>query len=327
MILVTGGAGFIGSVLVQQLNNAGRDDIIVVDRLKDTTKWLNLRSKKYEQYIHSEDFFHNTSLISRISLILHMGACSSTSEADMDYLMKNNVEYSKRLFEIATVQKIPIIYASSAATYGDGSLGFSDDHQMVTKFLPINRYGYSKQLFDEWVLKQKRYPPFWCGLKFFNVYGPCEYHKGDMRSVVFKAFEQIEENGSVKLFKSYRDEYEDGKQLRDFIYVLDIAKAIMMIIDQKMISPHSGIYNMGTGEARSFNDLVSATFKAQDIPPKIEYIDMPCEMRSRYQYFTQAKMDKFLNLFPDFEFTNLEVGITDYVQNYLMNENRYFKRI
>lgn len=319
MILVTGGAGFIGSVLIKRLNMAGREDILIVDRLRDSSKWKNLPGLKYSTYLHSDDFFEEKSngIVSGISFIFHIGACSDTTETDMDFLMKNNVDYSKKLFNIARREKIPFVYASSAATYGDGSLGYSDSHELVDKLLPINRYGYSKQLFDQWVLKQDGIDNMlWFGLKFFNVFGPNEYHKGKMRSIVLKAFEQINENGKVNLFKSHRDDFGDGEQLRDFVYVMDVVNLMEKFMG--LYDPcKSGIYNIGTGTERSFNHLVASVFSALNRDILIEYIDMPENLKGQYQYYTKAEMKKIKNLFPDFKFRSLEEGVSDYVNGYL----------
>ena len=327
MILVTGGAGFIGSVLVGELNKQGREDIIIVDRLSDTEKWKNLRNLKYEEYIHADELFLAEygygEIFESVTAIYHMGACSATTEMDMDYLMKNNVLYSKNLFNIATELDIPFIYASSAATYGDGDLGYSDSHDGISKLKPLNPYGYSKQLFDEWILKQVHKPSTWFGLKFFNVYGPNEYHKEDMRSLVHKAFGQIEDSGKVRLFKSHKDGFEDGKQLRDFIYVVDVVNAMIPMMDSKL-GEHSGIFNLGTGKAGSFYDLAVATFKAMGKTPNIEFFDMPERLRKQYQYFTEADMNKFNKVFPEFKFQNLEEGVTDYVKSFLLKEDQNY---
>lgn len=324
MILVTGGAGFIGSVLVKELNKLGHSDIVIVDRLKDTDKWKNLRELKYRDYYHADEFLssENEDLFSELTCIFHMGACSATTERDMDYLMKNNVYYTQSLFEMARNLDIPFIYASSAATYGDGELGYSDNHETVSKLRALNPYGYSKQLVDEWILKQKEKPKHWFGVKFFNVYGPNEYHKGDMRSLVHKAYGQILTDGKVRLFKSHKEGFKDGEQLRDFVYVVDVVKAMIEMMKPE-VKKHSGIYNLGSGKARSFFHLVEATFKALEKTPNIEFIDMPLSIRNQYQYFTEADMKKFQTVFPQFKFHSLEEGVTDYVKNFLMTDRHY----
>lgn len=324
MIIVTGAAGFIGSVLATELNRAGYDDLVLVDRLRDGEKWRNLRGVKFREYIHADDLFEPGVIdeLGEVQAIFHMGACSSTTERNVDYLMSNNVEFSKALFQWATQAGIPFIYASSAATYGDGLNGYDDDHESIDKLRPLNAYGWSKQVFDQWVLKQKSTPPRWYGVKFFNVFGPNENHKDDMRSLVSKAHEQILETGSVRLFKSHRDDYNDGEQLRDFVYVVDVVKA-MLEMWQLGLDGHSGLYNMGTGQERSFKDLVTATFKAMGREPSIDYIDMPESIRDQYQYYTRASMLKFVNLIPTFKFHTLESAVADYVKNYLVN-NKYY---
>jgi ADP-L-glycero-D-manno-heptose 6-epimerase len=324
MIIVTGAAGFIGSCIVKSLNDQGRRDIICVDRLEEDNKWLNLRGLYYSQYIQADDFIQEEVLESLfefndIEAVFHMGACSSTTEKDVDYLMYNNVEYSKMLLSMCTDFDVPIVYASSAATYGAGEHGYSDDEDTTDKLMPLNAYGYSKQLVDEWILRQSETPSRWFGVKFFNVYGPNEYHKGNMKSVVCQGFHQIKETGKVKLFKSYKEGFVDGGQLRDFVYVKDCVRAMLALIQSE--TAESGIYNLGTGVARSFADLARATFSAMGVKENIEYIEMPESLRDQYQYYTQAKMDKLYQALPDFKFMSLEVGVKDYVQNHLMQTN------
>jgi ADP-L-glycero-D-manno-heptose 6-epimerase len=322
MIVVTGAAGFIGSVLVKHLNDLGHQDLVLVDDFGTDNRYLNLRGLKYSEFINIDNFFahHIWKAPVKIEAIYHMGACSDTTELNMDFLLKNNVHYTNQIFELCSKHKIPVCYASSAATYGSGENGYDDDHKKIEKLRPLNKYGYSKQLSDEWVLSQKKTPPKWFGVKFFNVYGPQEYHKGKMSSVVFQAFNQIKTDGKVKLFKSYKKGFKDGEQLRDFVYVVDVVKAMVGLINSK--AP-SGIYNLGTGHARSFHDLVKATFKAMDKKPNIEFIEMPNELKNQYQYFTEAKMKKLHLALPKFKFHSLEEGISDYVKNYLNNEHQY----
>jgi len=295
---------------------------VIVDKLEDSIKWKNLRGIKYLEYIHADELFNGDydDLISETDLIFHMGACSATTEMNMDFLMKNNVAYSQALFRFAASKNIPFIYASSAATYGAGELGYGDDHENIPNLMPLNPYGYSKQLFDEWVLKEEAKPDHWFGFKFFNVFGPNEYHKEEMRSLVHKSFEQIKSSGKVKLFKSHRPDFKDGEQLRDFIYVKDVVRVMIELADPDK-AELSGIYNLGTGVARSFLDLSKATFIALGLTPNIEFIDMPKELQTQYQYYTKAESQKLIKALNGFEFTSLEDGIQDYVQNFLMKNN------
>ena len=322
MILITGGAGFIGSVLAKSLNELGHHDLVIVDKLEDSIKWKNIRGIKYLDYIHADELFNGEydDLIANTDMIFHMGACSSTTEMNMDFLMKNNVAYTQALFRFAATKNIPFIYASSAATYGAGECGYDDNHESIPNLMPLNPYGYSKQLVDEWILKEEARPDHWFGLKFFNVFGPNEYHKEEMRSLVHKSFEQIKSTGKVKLFKSHRPDFKDGEQLRDFIYVKDVVRVMIeLALPEKAI--HSGIYNLGTGKARSFLDLTKATFNAMAINTNVEFIDMPESLRDQYQYYTQAEVKKLKSVLPDFKFMELETAITDYVQNNLMKVN------
>jgi ADP-L-glycero-D-manno-heptose 6-epimerase len=323
MILVTGAAGFIGSVIVKHLNDLGQEDILVCDHFESGDKWKNLRDLKYTAFVQVEDLFAHEiwKKVGGIKAIYHMGACSDTTELNMDFLYKNNTEYSNRLLTLAAEKNIPIVYASSAATYGAGEQGYFDDHAGMPSLKPLNKYGYSKQLTDEWILKQKKKPKVWFGVKFFNVFGPHEYHKGKMSSVVYQSFNQIKDVGEVKLFKSHRPDYKDGEQLRDFVYVKDVVKAMIELIAAGVKKPTiSGIYNLGTGEARSFHDLVKATFKSMEKKPKITFIDMPGELRNQYQYYTQAEMAKFKRALPKFKFMKLEDAVNDYVTKHLMKE-------
>lgn len=314
MIIVTGAAGFIGSCVVRSLNEAGRSDIVIVDNISETDKWMNMRNKKYIKYVHKSRFLEELPTYENVEAIVHMGAQSSTTERDFDYLWENNFEYTKALWNYCAEKHISFIYASSAATYGDGSLGFND-RMDIDKLLPLNGYGYSKQLFDLWVKHQaKSFPAQYCGLKFFNVYGPNEYFKGSMASMVFHGFNQIKETGKVKLFKSCNPNYADGGQLRDFVYVKDICKVIMWLLVNKHVS---GLFNVGTGRAQSFAELAEATFHALDLEPNIEYIDMPEKLRGKYQYYTKAEMSKLYDAGYPFEFMDVENGVHDYVQSHL----------
>lgn len=314
MIIVTGGAGFIGSCVVRSLNEAGRSDIVIVDNISETDKWMNMRNKKYIKYVHKSKFLEELPTYENVEAIVHMGAQSSTTERDFDYLWENNFEYTKALWNYCAEKHISFIYASSAATYGDGSLGFND-RMDIDQLLPLNGYGYSKQLFDQWVKHQaKIFPAQHCGLKFFNVYGPNEYFKGSMASMVFHGFNQIKETGKVKLFKSCNPNYKDGGQLRDFVYVKDICKVIMWLLVKKHVS---GLFNVGTGRAQSFAELAEATFHALELEPNIEYIDMPEKLRGKYQYYTKAEMSRLYDAGYPFEFMDVEKGVRDYVQGHL----------
>lgn len=314
MIIVTGAAGFIGSCVISRLNREGLRDIIAVDVLRTNDKWKNLRHLNFADYLDREQLFDYLNSADGVEAIIHMGACSATTERDAHYLMENNYRYTLRLAEFALEHGARFIYASSGATYGMGEQGYDDDESKIHLLRPMNMYGYSKQLFD---LKARR--EGWLnaitGLKFFNVYGPNEYFKGDMASVVFKAFNQIKEKGYVRLFKSHRPDYKDGEQLRDFIYVKDVLEVILFFLKHP---EKNGLYNVGSGKARTFLDLVHATFAAMNREPKIEFFDMPEGLRDRYQYFTEAKIEKLRKAGYRQPFHSLEEGITDYVQNYLM---------
>jgi ADP-L-glycero-D-manno-heptose 6-epimerase len=322
MIIVTGGAGFIGSAFVFRLNQEGIDDIVIVDCLGTDDKWKNLVNRRFVDYIHKDEFLQmicSDKMPFEISAIIHMGACSSTTERDADYLWKNNYLYSRKLAEWALRHNVRFIYASSAATYGDGTLGFSDDHNKIGKLKPINMYGYSKQLFDLWVLKNKLENKI-AGIKFFNVFGPNEYHKEEMTSVIFKAFHQIKETGKVRLFKSYKKEYPDGGQMRDFVYVKNCLDVMWWLFNNQKVN---GIFNLGTGKARTWNDLIKAVFAAMRLKTNIKYIEMPGSLRDQYQYFTQAQMDKLKAAGCPVEFSSLEDSVRDYVVNHLQQTDQY----
>ncbi|WP_277668743.1 ADP-glyceromanno-heptose 6-epimerase [Caproiciproducens galactitolivorans] len=316
-IIVTGGAGFIGSCIIRTLNDAGYKDIIVVDHIGSTEKWRNLVNKSYTEYINRDEFLPRLpEFAGKITCIIHMGACSSTTERNFDFLYRNNFEFTKALWKFCAKEHISFIYASSAATYGGGECGF-DDEADITALRPLNGYGYSKQLLDLWAQKQTEKPAQHCGFKFFNVYGPNEYFKGSMASVIFHSFNKIRETGEMGLFKSYRSDFADGQQLRDFVYVKDICKVIMYMINHPKIS---GLFNLGTGTARSFYDLCKNTFAAMGIKENITYVEMPESLRTKYQYYTQAKMDKLRSVGYTEPFYSLEAGVKDYVQNYLMKD-------
>ena len=319
MIIVTGGAGFIGSCMVKALNEQGNNDILIVDRLGEGTTYRNLIGLKYLDYIDKEDFIDQVNegmTGDDVEAVIHMGACSATTEYDADYLMENNYRYSQYLAHWCDKYAIRFIYASSAATYGAGNEGYSDecDHYGLN---PLNPYGYSKLAFDQWMDRQGLLEEM-VGLKFFNVYGPREDHKDDMRSVVNKAYDQILESGEVKLFQSHRPDYQDGEQLRDFVYVKDVCLVMLWLLENKKVG---GIFNIGTGQARSFKDLVSSTFVAMGRSPNIQFIEMPEHLRGKYQYYTQAEMDKLKAVGYQKPFTSLEEGIKDYVQTYLMKRD------
>ena len=312
-IIVTGGAGFIGSCIVRTLNEVGIDSVIIVDNISKTSKWKNIVGKRYVEYIHKDSLLDRLPSILNISHVIHMGACSSTVEKDFDYLYANNVEYTKMLWRFCVEKQISFIYASSAATYGAGTNGFSDELEL-NKLVPLNGYGYSKHIFDLWAEKQTETPKQYVGLKFFNIYGPNEYCKGTMASVIFHGYKQIKETGRLNLFKSYDPKYKHGEQLRDFIYVKDVCSVIEFFMANSDIS---GIFNVGTGKARSFEILGNSIFKALGRPANIEYIDMPRYLHEKYQNFTEADIAKLRNTGYTKRFFSLEDGVIDYVHNYL----------
>jgi len=320
MIILTGGAGFIGSCLLWKLNKEGLKDIIVVDEPLTAGKEKNLEGKKFHDFIDKDAFLALVSsdkLKAKIDAIFHLGACSSTTLTDAEYFRKNNLEYSQKLMEYALAKKSRFIYASSGATYGDGSRGFSDENENTLKLKPLNLYGNSKHLFDLWVIKNRLVDKI-VGLKYFNVFGPNEYHKKDMRSVIAKSFDKVAKTKKMKLFKSYKKEYKDGEQKRDFIYVKDAVEATYFFFENR---DRNGIYNIGTGIARAWNDLAKAIFKALDMGPNIEYIDMPETLKSKYQYFTQADTSKLRKAGYNKDFFSLEDAIAEYVS--LLKEKKY----
>ena len=321
MIIVTGGAGFIGSAMVERLNREGRADLLVVDNLGSSSKWRNLVRKRISSYLHKDQFINvliGGGFKEKIEAIIHLGACTSTTEQNAEYLMQNNFTYTRVLAQWAIERGIRFIYASSAATYGDGSRGFSDDNTVSLGLEPLNGYGLSKQLFDQWAI-DNRFDEKIAGLKFFNVYGPNEYHKGDMASVIYKAYGQVRERGSIDLFKSYDPKYKDGEQLRDFVYVADCVEVMLWLVKNKDVN---GIFNLGTGKARSWNDLANAVFGAMKRPSSIHYVEMPEVIRPKYQYFTEAKVEKLRSAGYTAPFTSLEDGVADYVTNYLGRDLR-----
>jgi ADP-L-glycero-D-manno-heptose 6-epimerase len=315
-IIVTGAAGFIGSCLVSFLNEQGYDNLILVDEFDREDRTLNLLHKKFIVQVERENFFewYQKENI-KADFVFHLGARTDTTEFNYAIHQHLNVDYSEKMWKLCTENTIPLVYASSAATYGDGTFGYSDeDDSLIEKLQPLNPYGVSKSEFDKWVLKQTTHPPFWAGLKFFNVYGPNEYHKARMASVIFHSFNQIKQNGKVKLFRSHKEGFKDGEQLRDFVYVKDVVNVCNWLMQNKSAS---AIYNLGTGSARSFNDLVKSTFAGLGLEPNIEFIDMPLDIRDKYQYFTEASMDKLKAAGYTNEFYTLEKGVEDYVKNYL----------
>ena len=316
MIVVTGAAGFIASCVVAELNNQNFVDLVLVDDFSHPSKEANYKGKKYSLLVDRKAFAdwldENHTLV---QFVIHLGARTDTTEFDTSIFEELNIGYSKMVWNKCVEYGLPLIYASSAATYGLGELGYSDSHDVVNSLKPLNPYGDSKNDFDKWVLQQERTPFFWAGLKFFNVYGPNENHKGRMASVIIHAFHQIRQNGKMKLFRSHREGYADGEQSRDFVYVKDVVSMIMFLMKER---PSSGIYNVGSGKARSFKDLVLATFSAMEVEPNIEFIDTPEDIRETYQYFTEADMGKIQLAGYSDDFYSLEEGVKDYVQQYLI---------
>lgn len=321
MIVVTGALGFIGSCLVSKLNQEGFNQIVAVDAFHALEKIPNLQNKNLLERVERGEFFNWLDQNKdRVEFIFHLGARTDTAEFNIDLLNELNTEYSKRIWQKCIDNQIPLVYASSAATYGDGSLGYKDDHDIISKLKPLNPYGVSKNEFDKWVLQQEETPFFWAGLKFFNVYGPNEYHKNRMASVVWHAFRQIQKTGGMKLFRSHRQEVRDGEQQRDFVYVKDVVEVMYFLMHHRK---DSAIYNLGSGKARTFLDLVKATFRAMDRQEEIDYIDTPIDIRDKYQYYTQADMRKLLAIGYKNPFTTLEEGVEDYVKEYLLDNKFY----
>jgi ADP-L-glycero-D-manno-heptose 6-epimerase len=321
VIVITGAAGFIGSFLAGYLNHMGYNELILVDDFSVEKKAANIADKKYLQLVHRESFFEWLSTTPYdVKYIFHLGARTDTTEMDYAVHKKWNLDYSKKVWELCVQKGIALVYASSAATYGNGEHGYNDDHAIVNQLAPLNPYGVSKNEFDIWALQQTSFPPFWAGLKFFNVYGPNEYHKARMASVIFHAFNSIRDTGTVRLFRSHNPNYKDGEQIRDFIYVKDVVSICVWLMQQQ---PASGLYNTGTGKARTFNDLVKAIFTALHKPESIYYVDTPLDIRDKYQYFTEANMDKLKEAGYDRPFYSLEDGVKEYVQQYL-SEGKYF---
>ncbi|MBA2611899.1 MAG: ADP-glyceromanno-heptose 6-epimerase [Bacteroidetes bacterium] len=321
MIVITGSAGFIGSCIISKFNSEGVNNLILVDDFSISEKQPNYTLKTFYQKIERKHFIewfdknHNI-----VSHVIHIGARTDTTEKDVHILNELNLNYTKAIWSICAKNQISMIYASSAATYGLGEHGYDDDETKIPLLKPLNLYGESKNDFDKWALQQKQTPPNWYGLKFFNVYGPNEYHKGRMASVIFHSFHQINNTGKVKLFRSHNPNYTDGGQLRDFVYVKDVVNVIWFLYSNIV---KNGIYNLGSGKARTFLDLANATFKALNIEPNIEFIDTPIDIRDKYQYFTEANMSKLINAGYSKNFTSLEEGVNDYVTNYLIKGN-YF---
>jgi ADP-L-glycero-D-manno-heptose 6-epimerase len=321
MIIVTGAAGFIGSCLIQKLNELKFRYIIAVDDFSNTEKNLNLANKAIMEQVDRKDLFGWLEKNNReVEFFFHIGARTDTTEFDTVIFNELNLDYSKKVWEACVNYQIPLVYASSAATYGLGENGYEDKEELISSLKPLNPYGDSKNDFDIWALNQPKKPFFFAGLKFFNVYGPNEYHKGRMASVIWHAYQQITKNGTLKLFKSHRSDFKDGEQMRDFIYVKDLIDVCIFLMEHRK---NSGIYNLGTGKARSFNDLGVATFQALGLTPTIEYIDTPADIRDKYQYFTEATMQKLRSIGYDKPFTSLEDGVEDYVQNYLVKQLYY----
>jgi len=321
MIIITGAAGFIGSCLVSKLNEEKYYDLVLVDDFGDEDKLKNLEGKKYKEKVNRDVFIDWLKENQRlVQFVFHIGARTDTTEFNKEVFDKLNLNYTKNVWNVCVEFGLPLVYASSAATYGLGEFGYDDDEKLIPKLKPLNPYGESKNEFDKWALLQERKPYFWAGLKFFNVYGPNEYHKKRMASVIFHAYNQILEKGEVKLFRSHKAEFKDGEQLRDFVYVKDVVNVCYFLLHHRK---DSGIYNLGSGAARTFKDLVNATFTSLNKESKINFIDTPIDIREKYQYFTEANMNKLKLVGFDKPFTTIEDGVKDYVQNYLSVKKYY----
>lgn len=318
MIVITGAAGFIGSCLVRKLNDEGYFDLVLVDDFSNPEKQRNLDGKRFSAKVERQLFFDWLDREHRqVQFVYHIGARTDTTEFRKEIFDELNIGYSQKMWNACVRYGLPLVYASSAATYGGGELGYRDDHALVDRLKPLNPYGDSKNDFDKWALKQTDHPYFWAGLKFFNVYGPNEYHKGRMASVIFHAFRQITQAGQMKLFRSHRPDFNDGEQLRDFVYVKDVVSVLYFFLHHRK---DSGLYNLGSGKARTFLDLARNTFRAMQVPERIEFVDTPADIRDKYQYFTEADMSKLQSIGYSKPFTSLEDGVADYVGQYLLKD-------
>jgi ADP-L-glycero-D-manno-heptose 6-epimerase len=320
MIIITGAAGFIGSCLVQKLNDEGYYDLVLVDNFSNENKKKNYETKRYSKKVEREvfaDWLIENHL--HVQFVFHIGARTDTTETDVELFNRLNLDYTKSIWNICTEFGLPLVYASSAATYGLGEQGYDDDESKIPMLKPLNPYGDSKNDFDIWALKQEKKPFFWAGLKFFNVYGPNEYHKGRMASVIFHTFNQIKKTGAMKLFQSHNPDFKDGEQMRDFVYIKDVVNVLYFMMHHRK---DSGIYNLGTGKARTFLDLATQTFHAMNTPVSISFVPTPEDIREKYQYFTEASMEKLRSIGYSLKFYSLEAGVEDYVKNYLLT-NKY----